>query len=613
MKSTPSSAPSTKSTACLSDIFLFLLRFISIKKATMNKKPKSQSPNPKEIPQLSALRLPPTVLCILALLSTAPCLLSSELKSDHRISEVTVYPDRAVVTRHASVQLAEGEHQVFFENLPIGLDENSVRAGGSGSGWKILGVELRRDYREPSQSPETFKLRDLIKAAEEKKQDLTDEEGDLNQKRELLNKLSREATSSGNAEKDKDRPGISVADIQKLVDYYGGEQNKISLRLRAIERSRRALDKDLEKLRADLAKLENPGNPQNRRVAVTVQADTATQASIDVSYMLFNAGWTPQYDVHAKGESTKITLTSYGIVRQRTGENWNDAKIVLSTARPQLGTAVPDLDPWILQILQPMPAAAPMPSTPAARREMAGNRKFLANELRSNTLATEEQQDKLQSVQLMQSAVETRGFSAVFKVPGTTTIPSDGEPHRCTISRQEMDSQREYTATPKLMPGAFVKAKVRNANPAPLLPGALNVFMENDFIGSSALSLVGPEGVFDLFLGKDDGIKVQRKDKVRKEETSGLVNKTRLVKIGYTIEIENLKKTAESITVKDQIPVAQQAQIKVRTTTLNPKPAKENKETGEITWELKLQPKEKKVLGVEFEVEAPIDTPIGGL
>lgn len=578
----------------------------------MNKNPKSPSPNPKGRHCPTAHRLPSTVFCLLTLLSATAWLPAADIKSDHRISEVTVYPDRAVVTRHATVPLAAGEHQVFFENLPIGLDENSVRAGGSGSGWKILGVELRRDYREPTQSAETVKLRDLIKATEEKKQDLTDEEGDLNQKRDLLNKLSREATASGNAEKDKELPAISVADIQKLVDYYGGEQNKISLRLRAVDRSRRALDKDLEKLRADLAKLENPGTPQNRRVAVTVQADTATQASIDVSYMLFNAGWTPQYDVHAKGESTKITLTSYGIVRQRTGENWSDAKIVLSTARPQLGTAVPDLDPWILQIFQPMPAAAPMAANGAARLENSVKRKLM-DESRSNSFATEEQADKLQSVQLVQSAVETRGFSAVFKVPGTTTIPSDGEPHRCTISRQEMDSQREYTATPKLMPGAFVKAKVRNANPAPLLPGALNVFMENDFIGGSALSLVGPEGVFDLFLGKDDGIKVQRKDKVRKEETSGLVNKTRLVKMGYTIEVENLKKTAETLTVKDQIPVAQQAQIKVRTNSLNPKPAKENKETGEITWELKLQPREKKVIEVEFEVESPTDTPIGGI
>ncbi|MDX6765344.1 MAG: mucoidy inhibitor MuiA family protein [Candidatus Methylacidiphilales bacterium] len=549
---------------------------------------------------------------LLALLSSVIGVTAAEVKTDHRISEVTVYPDRAVVTRRASTPLTPGEHQIVFENLPIGLDENSVRAGGTGNGWKILGVELKRDYREPSQSPEVLKLRDLIQTTEEKKQDLSDEQNDLNQKRELLNKLSREASSG--AAKEGDKPVINVADIQKLVDYYGGEQNKISLRLRAVERTQRNLDKDLEKFRADLAKLENPGNPQNRRVAVTVQADTATTAAVEISYMLANAGWTPQYDVHARGDSDKITLTSYGIVRQRTGENWTDARIVLSTARPQLGTALPDLDPWILQILQPMPAAAPMDSY-SSTRELSARKQVLmgqvAQEMRSNRVDTKDEEGA--SVQLMESNIETRGFSAVFKVPGTTTVPSDGEPHRCTISRQEMSAERTYTATPKLMPGAFVKAKVKNANPAPLLPGALNVFMENDFIGSSALSLVGPEGVFDLFLGKDDGIKVQRKDKVRKEETTGLVNKSRLLKIGYTIEVENLKKTEETLTVKDQIPVAQQDQIKVRPTALNPKPAKENKENGEITWELKLKAREKKVIEVEFEVEAPIGMPVGGI
>lgn len=535
---------------------------------------------------------------------------AAEIPSNHRIAEVTVYPDRAVVTRRGSAALTPGEHQVVFDNLPIALDENSVRAGGTGSGWKILGVELKRDYREPSQTTETLKLRDLIESTEGKKQDLADETNDLNKKRDLLDKLSREA-SSGSAKEDE-KPVINVADIQKLVDYYGGEQNKISLRLRAIERLNRDADKELEKLRIELAKLENPGKPQNRRVVVTVEAETASTAAIEVSYMLFNAGWTPQYDVHARGDSEKITLTSYGIVRQRTGENWTDARIVLSTARPQLGTALPDLDPWILQILQPMPASAPM----ASNANMAGSdkRKMQMNrEQRHNTFDADVESQAPEAVQLMQSTIETRGFSAVFKVPGTTTVPSDGEPHRCTISRQEMGSVREYTATPKLMPGAFVKAKVKNANPAPLLPGALNVFMENDFIGSSALTLVGPEGIFDIFLGKDDGIKVQRKDKVRKEETSGLVNKTRLVKIGYTIEVENLKKTDESITIKDQIPVAQQAQIKVRATSLNPKPSKENKENGEITWELKLKAREKRVLEVEFEVEAPLDTPISGI
>lgn len=217
------------------------------------------------------------------------------------------------------------------------------------------------------------------------------------------------------------------------------------------------------------------------------------------------------------------------------------------------------------------------------------------------------------AIPVLTANIEQRGFSAVYTIPGTTSIPSDGQPHRSTISRNEMSAKTEYTATPKLMPGAFVKAKIQNTNPAPLLPGPLNVFMGNDFVGSSRLSLVGPEGVFDVFLGKDDGIKVQRKDKVRKEETGGIVQKTRRIKLGYTIELENMKRTAQTITIKDQIPVASDARITVRSTGISPKPAKEVKETGELQWEISLKPKEKKLLEVDFEIEVPLDLPLTGI
>jgi len=561
-----------------------------------------RTPIPLQLPLLLTLLFP----------LPAGLLSAAEIPAEHQIRAVTVYPDRAIVTRRGSASLPAGEHQVIFENLPLRLDENSIRAGGTGSGWKILGVEIKRDYREPTQSPEALKLRDQIRLLEDKRQDFNDERGDLGQKRDLLNKLSREATTSSGADEDE-RPAVNVADIQKLVEYYGQEINKISLRLRVIERSERDLAKDLERLRAELAKLENPGTPQNRKVAVTVEAAAPTTAAIEVSYMLHGASWSPQYDIHAAEDTKNITLTAYGVVRQNTGEHWENVKLTLSTARPQLGTAVPDLEPWIVQVEQPMPAAAPASPSgmlEGAKLERRSNRAGgFADQLAVSDASLGE--DK--AVQTLTANIEQRGFSAVYTIPGTTSVPSDGEPHRSTISRQEMSAKTEYTATPKLIPGAFVKAKVQNANPAPLLPGPLNVFMGNDFVGSSRLSLVGPEGVFDVFLGKDDGIKVQRKDKVRKEETGGIVQKTRRIKLGYTIEVENMKRTPETITIKDQIPVPAESRITLRTTGISPKPAKETKETGELQWDIQLKPKEKKTIEVDFEIEVPPGLPITGV
>jgi uncharacterized protein (TIGR02231 family) len=208
--------------------------------------------------------------------------------------------------------------------------------------------------------------------------------------------------------------------------------------------------------------------------------------------------------------------------------------------------------------------------------------------------------------------VEVQGFSAVYRVPATVSVPSDEQPHRCTISIMEMPAEQSYVSTPKLNPGAFVRAKVKNPNPAPLLPGQLNVFMGNDFVGSSRLALIGPEGVFDLFLGKDDTIKVQRKDKTRRDETSGIFTKSKVVKMGYTIELENFQSSDVTVSLKDQIPVSQNEKIKVSYKS-NIKPAEENKETGELTWNIPVPAKKKVVVDVDFQMEFPPDVTVGGL
>ncbi|MES1168991.1 MAG: DUF4140 domain-containing protein, partial [Oleiharenicola lentus] len=52
---------------------------------------------------------------------------------DSHISAVTVYQDRAVVTRTASTQLAGGTTELVFANLPQTLNEQSLQVTGKGT------------------------------------------------------------------------------------------------------------------------------------------------------------------------------------------------------------------------------------------------------------------------------------------------------------------------------------------------------------------------------------------------------------------------------------------------------------------------------------------------
>ena len=66
------------------------------------------------------------------------CLLSPVLwlqaaPVDSHISAVTVYQDRAVVTRTATVQLTGGTTELVFANLPQALNEQSLQVSGKGA------------------------------------------------------------------------------------------------------------------------------------------------------------------------------------------------------------------------------------------------------------------------------------------------------------------------------------------------------------------------------------------------------------------------------------------------------------------------------------------------
>ncbi|NED53129.1 DUF4140 domain-containing protein, partial [Micromonospora aurantiaca] len=60
---------------------------------------------------------------------------------DAPVVGVTVYPDRARVTRRGGVRLAAGDHRVRVAPLPLGLRRDSIRVGGRGA-VTVLGVDV---------------------------------------------------------------------------------------------------------------------------------------------------------------------------------------------------------------------------------------------------------------------------------------------------------------------------------------------------------------------------------------------------------------------------------------------------------------------------------------
>jgi len=204
-------------------------------------------------------------------------------------------------------------------------------------------------------------------------------------------------------------------------------------------------------------------------------------------------------------------------------------------------------------------------------------------------------------------------------LPGTHALPGNGEKKTFTLARREQKTKVAWRAIPSSVEGAFVAADGANESGLPVLAAPAALFLDDGFVGRGQLPDIPERAEFKIDFGKDDSVRVKRKELARVDEKGGIFTKTRRIRYRYEITAENFRKGAVPLTVRDRIPVSHNKEIVVKDVEIagGGKVAAlgEGKDVvpGEVTWELSLGPGEKKVLGLSFVVEHPADREIDGL
>lgn len=67
-----------------------------------------------------------------AVFHSIPAKAAEEIRADAKITKVTVYSDRALVTRTAVVSVRPGEVRILFTQLPSRFEKNSIQVTGTG-------------------------------------------------------------------------------------------------------------------------------------------------------------------------------------------------------------------------------------------------------------------------------------------------------------------------------------------------------------------------------------------------------------------------------------------------------------------------------------------------
>jgi len=527
---------------------------------------------------------------------------------DAPIAGVTVFKDGARVQRGGVVNLEPGLWPVVIGNLPASVDPDSVRIAARGRDVALLNVEVHRRYRTDPLREETARLLLEVERCRDAVQALDDEDTAEQARLSFLNHLSgaaaaalARALSFGRADHD---------DLARMAGHLGTDTASTLARRREISARRRTAQRELQAAEQRLADAERQAGHADAfiEVSATLEATAATRAELELSYHVSGASWRPLYDLALEGE--RLAVTYLAEVTQQTGEDWPAAEMVLSTTRRGLHQTLPELDPWYIGRAQPIPRplaagrsmgvarAAPQPGalTAMAATTAGPGAPEVAGLEEAAPLAAEPGES---------------GAGLAYRVAHPLAVPADGAPHSTMVARFGLDAVIDYLAVPALAPEAYLRATVTNSSPLLLLPGPARVFHDAQFVGETSLETVAGGEEFELQLGVDDQIRIERELR-RRSTTKAVIGSTRTIDIAYEITVENHRPRPARVSVHDHIPVSTDGDIKVRLRETSPNPAEQN-DLGELTWDLSLEGGQAATIRHRFTVEHPAQVTITGL
>lgn len=556
------------------------------------------------------------VLALLLAATAAPALAAdaAKLDAESRIERVTVYEDRALVTRGGRIALEAGVTEVRFRGLPTSMDQDTLVARTGGA--LVLGVDIETVHLAEATSDAVKRAQTELDAANRVVRLIELDQEGVDERYSFLSSI-RVASGEKASAKLAEGGTLDVEALGKVLEFLGAEGAKVreaglenEKRIRGATAERDAAKRRLDQLRSQSRRTE-------LQVVVTLESEAGGEIPLALQYLVHGAAWRPSYDLRVTGDFQGASLGLTAFVTQQTGEDWEGVEMLLTTAQPAAGTAPPPVNPWHIGLLRPeadedavaFGAVAKPAASKAAPREAARKK------------GRHDSKDAfMDQPPAMDARVRRSGVVVAFEARLPETVRSDGQPARVALARFDMDPDVWWVAHPELSKKVFVTAKVKNSTGTPLPGGRAKVFLGPDFVGRLQLADWGIGKEIDLGLGVDREVEVVRLELERKRSTEGIFSKEVVHTRRYRITVHNHRQRPARMRIVDRIPVSSDEDVEVELTemshelaTLPEKQTELNKARGYLQWHERAIAAGRLDIEFGFTVRHPKDSPIVGM
>ena len=208
------------------------------------------------------------------------------------------------------------------------------------------------------------------------------------------------------------------------------------------------------------------------------------------------------------------------LVRQATGEDWTNVRLMLSTARPKLGSEAPQPAPLVIDGYEQKRDKVLVQAQERREQLDAGG----GGAARSGPQA---------------AALDDKGNAFVLTLPHPVTVVADGRPVWAPVDVVETQAAVKLVATPKLDEHVYQIAALKNPAAYPLLEGRVRSYRHGSYVGDSRLRHQGVGAPFEISLGIDEELKAERKTLDDKDKSAGFLSSTKHIFRGYRTKLTN--------------------------------------------------------------------------
>ncbi len=538
--------------------------------------------------------------------------LADEIIAKSNIEAVTVYPGSAKVTRVSKLVLNAGMNEVVIENLPLNLNEASLRVSGKSQADVSLGsIELFKNIKKNVVQQQEKELRQKITDIQLQQTRIRD---DISRNKTQIQFIRQMVLGSNNSQK-KEHEGnngsysnLPLEKWKQAWDTLDSATAEVQEKIRQSEIALKDKETILDKLNRELQQVAT-NQKASKSARLQIESNTKAELTLNLTYQINGARWEPIYDADLNTETGNITLKTLAQISQRTGEDWADVDVTLSTLRPSASSQLPELYTWALDFMPEV-----MPVSKMNDSLLMGSSYEADKEMAAVAAAPKRAPVRKKAMQQQQSRLLSTDFSAEYKVPETISLGSGSNKRRFALTSQKLKSKINLASVPRMDPRVMILATTQYQDETPLLAGSMSLYRNGSFVGNTFLSQKQSGEEIKLSFGEDDKVKIKfLPDPDQKRKDGLLFGKKKVVERHYKVTVRSNHDKAYPLILQDVLPVSSDEALKIKILGDLPTKTDVDDKKGVSRWSINLLPKKSVSIKYGYSVSYPEDRVVRGL